>query len=85
MQNSQALFPRRKEKVKTAERDSDYSSGGGTPVGSHTPKSSLVSDISTLKLLQKMEVQGKQTTTKLTKSFPGKNENPCVNVFTSII
>ena len=47
------FFQEEKERIrKLRSESSDYSSGGGTPVGSHTPKSSLVSDMSTLKLAE---------------------------------
>ena len=47
------FFQEEKERIrKLRSESSDYSSGGGTPVSSHTPKSSLVSDMSTLKLAE---------------------------------
>lgn len=47
------FFQEEKERIrKLRSESSDYSSGGGTPVASHTPKSSLVSDMSTLKLAE---------------------------------
>ena len=47
------FFQEEKERIrKLRSESSDYSSGGGTPVSSHTPKSSLVSDMSTLRLAE---------------------------------
>ena len=47
------FFQEEKERIrKLRSESSDYSSGGGTPISNHTPKSSLVSDMSTLKLAE---------------------------------
>ena len=47
------FFQEEKERIrKLRSESSGYSSGGGTPISNHTPKSSLVSDMSTLKLAE---------------------------------